>query len=75
MSTERSRNSFAEMQIPLFVHPSEGPRSLDLRIKLIGSNNYRSWKIAMEVTLSTKRKLPFVHGTITRPSDDPVKGE
>ena len=75
MSAERSRNSFAEMQNPLFVHPSEGTGSVDLRIKFIGSNNYRSWKRAMEIVLSTKRKLPFVHGTIARPSDDPVKEE
>jgi len=48
MSAERVPNSFAEMQNPMFVHPSDGPGSLDLKIKLIGSNNYRSWKRAME---------------------------
>ena len=63
------------MQNPLFVHPSEGPGSLDLKIKLISSSNYRSWKRTMKIALSTKRKLPFVHGTLARPPDDPVIGE
>ena len=62
MSAERSRNNFAEMQNPLFIHPSEGPGSLDLKIKLTGSTNYRSWKRAMEIALSTKCKLAFILG-------------
>jgi len=75
MSAERIRNNFAEMQNPLFIHPSNGLGSLDSKIKLIGSNNYRSWKRAMEIALSTKRKLPFMLGTLARPVDDPVKGD
>jgi len=75
MSAERSRNNFAELQNPLFVHPSEGLGSLDLKIKLIGSSNYRSWRRAMEIALSTKRKLSFVHGTLVRPTDDQIKGD
>jgi len=75
MSAERSKYNFAEMQNPMFVHPSEGPGSLDLKIKLIGSSNYIPWKTAMETTLSTKRKLPFVLGTLARPAHDPVKGD
>jgi len=73
--TERNRNNFIELQNPLFVHPSDGPGSLDLKIRLSGSSNFRSWKRAMEIALSTKRKLPFVHGTLPRPTDDPVKGD
>jgi len=73
MSAEKVRNNFAEMQNPMFIHQSDGPGSLDLKIKLIGSNNYRSWKRDMDIALSTKRKLPFVLGTLTRPVDDPVK--
>ena len=73
--SERNRNNFAELQIPLFVHPFDGPEFLDLKIRLNGSNNFRSWKRAMEIALFTKRKLPFVHGTLPRPTDDPIKGD
>jgi len=55
MLAKRIRNSFAEMQNPMFVHPSDGPGSLDLKIKLIGSNNYRSWKRAMEIALENSK--------------------
>ncbi|KAJ8424274.1 hypothetical protein Cgig2_004696 [Carnegiea gigantea] len=71
----RSRNNFVELQNPLFVHPSDGHGSLDLKIKLNGSSNFRSRRQAIEIALSTKRKLPFVHGTLPRPTDDPIKGD
>ena len=29
----------------------------------------------MEIALSTKRKLPFIHGTLPKRTDDPVKGD
>jgi len=63
------------MQNPLFVHPSDGPGLLDLKIKLVGSSNFKSCKRAMEIALASKRKLSFIQGTLTRPVDDPIKGE
>jgi len=73
--TERNPNNFTEFQNPLFVHHSDEPGSLDLKIKLNGLSNFRSWKQAMEIALSTKRKLPFVHETLLRATDDPIKGD
>ena len=57
---------------PLYVHPSDGPRSLPIQDKLVGAQNYRSWKRSKEIGLSTKRKLGFVKGTIPRPPNTPI---
>ncbi|KAJ8444448.1 hypothetical protein Cgig2_005970 [Carnegiea gigantea] len=40
---------------------------------LLEEKNYRMWKRAMEIELSTKHKLAFVLSTLARPDDDPVK--
>lgn len=76
MSAERRQNqiSMSDLQNPLFLHPTEGPASLGAIAKLIGAENYRGWKRAMEIKLSTKRKLGFVAGTIPRPQD-PITAE
>nr|GEV10925.1 retrovirus-related Pol polyprotein from transposon TNT 1-94 [Tanacetum cinerariifolium] len=62
------------VQDPLYLHPSEGPGSLVVHEKLIGAQNYRSWKRSMEIGLSTKRKLGFVRGTVFR-MVDPIQAE
>ncbi|KAJ8421914.1 hypothetical protein Cgig2_017896 [Carnegiea gigantea] len=50
----------SDLQNPLFLHPSEGPKSLFIQEKLKGANNYRSWRRNLEIGLATKRKLGFV---------------
>jgi len=44
MSVARNQNNlgFADIQNPLFLHPSEGPGSLAIQEKLAGAKNYRS---------------------------------
>jgi len=75
MSAERTRLNYTELQNPLFVHPSDRSNSLGIEEKLTGVENYRSWRRNLEIALSTKRKLGFVHGTIAKPVDDPIKQE
>ncbi|KAJ8444143.1 hypothetical protein Cgig2_029918 [Carnegiea gigantea] len=58
---------------PLFIHPLHGPHPFNIGEKLLGSTNYRSWKRAMEMYLSTKHKLVFVFGTFPKPQDDHLK--
>ena len=59
-------NSSSLFQNPLFLHPSVGPGSLCVQEKLTGSQNYRSWRRAFEIGLSTKHKLGFIRGNVPR---------
>lgn len=42
------RFTFADMQNPLFLHPSDGPLSISVS-KLQGAGDYRSWKRMFEL--------------------------
>nr|GEV23329.1 cysteine-rich RLK (receptor-like protein kinase) 8 [Tanacetum cinerariifolium] len=57
-------------QNPLYLHPSYGLDSLTIQEKLTGAQNYKAWKRAIKMGLSTKRKLGFVKGTIVRSHTD-----
>lgn len=64
-----SKFTFADMQNPLFVHPSDGPHSVSVT-KLEGATDYRSWRRALEIQISSKIKLGFLNGTVTRSKED-----
>ncbi|KAJ8429166.1 hypothetical protein Cgig2_010116 [Carnegiea gigantea] len=59
-----------DLQNPLFLHPYEGPGSIAIQEKLSGAQNCRSWRRAVEIGLTTKRKLGIIQGIVTKSSDD-----
>lgn len=66
------RFTFADMQNPLFLHPSDGPLSISVA-KLQGAGDFRSWKRSFELQISAKRKLGFLTGTVIKNTDDEIQ--
>lgn len=56
------------------LHHSDHPNLVLVSTKLNG-DNYTTWARGMEISLSAKNKLGFIHGTIEEPSSsaDPDK--
>ncbi|KAH0694226.1 hypothetical protein KY285_021323 [Solanum tuberosum] len=51
---------------PLYVHPSDTPRTVLIPFQLKGSENYGIWRRSMTIALQAKRKLGFVTGVCTK---------
>ncbi|XP_074363126.1 uncharacterized protein LOC141703534 [Apium graveolens] len=67
-----NRVSITDLQIPLFMHPSDGPLSISVT-KLQGAADYRTWKRTFEIQLSAKRKYGFLDGSVIRSATDAVE--
>ena len=51
---------------PLFLHTSDAPSSMSIRMPLIGMENYSLWREVMQLYLLTRNKLGFVDDSISR---------
>jgi hypothetical protein len=51
----------------LYIHPSEGPNSINVIPKLTGPN-YLAWSRSMKRALGAKNKLSFIDGTMAIPA-------
>ncbi|GJX68498.1 cysteine-rich receptor-like protein kinase 8 [Tanacetum coccineum] len=53
---------------PLYFHPNDHPGLLLISKRLLGSENYSTWKRSMLIALSAKNKLKLVNGEYEEPS-------
>ena len=55
---------------PYFLNSSENPGNILVTQPLLGMRNYQSWSRAMVLALTTKKKIGFVNGKVTKPNLD-----
>ena len=52
---------------PLYFHPNDLPGLLLISKRLLGSENYSTWKRSMLIALSAKNKLKLINGQYEEP--------
>lgn len=55
---------------PYYLQSSGNPSAMVVQDKLVGEDNYASWSKAMRMWLVLRRKLGFIDGKISKPSDN-----
>lgn len=65
--TTSSTQSIDNNSHPLYLHNNDQPGMILISKKLIGSENYASWKRSMQIALSAKNKLVIVNGDFVAP--------
>ncbi|XP_075651287.1 uncharacterized protein LOC142621806 [Castanea sativa] len=72
-SNSNNDSAIATPSNPYFLSSSENPWSILVTQPLLGMKNYQSWSRAMILALTTKKKIGFVNGKITKlDSDSPL---
>ncbi|XP_071695774.1 uncharacterized protein [Rutidosis leptorrhynchoides] len=69
--TQISKLDFGD---PLYLHPSDISSTPLINVKLKGTENYKSWACAIELSLQTKNKMGFINGTFKRNEGNQVLG-
>lgn len=54
---------------PLYLHNNDQPGMILISKKLLGSENYASWKRSMQIALSAKNKFVIVNGDFVAPAN------
>ncbi|KAI3508512.1 hypothetical protein L1887_23520 [Cichorium endivia] len=67
-----SSNS-AEIDDPLYLHPSDNTTATLIGFKLIETENFRIWLNSMTRSLKGRNKLGFSDGSLVKPTDDESK--
>ncbi|GJZ66814.1 retrovirus-related pol polyprotein from transposon TNT 1-94 [Tanacetum coccineum] len=61
-SNPNNNDDINSVHHPLFFHQNDHPGLILISKKLIGSNNYSSWKRSMMIALSERNKLKLING-------------
>ncbi|XP_071738636.1 uncharacterized protein [Rutidosis leptorrhynchoides] len=70
MSTTTTAEDTNSPNHPLFLHQNDNPGLILISKKLVGSENYSSWKRSMSVALNAKNKLKIVTKEYREPELD-----
>ncbi|XP_071730461.1 uncharacterized protein [Rutidosis leptorrhynchoides] len=68
INTNSTNEDHTSPNHPLFLHQNDHPDLLLISKKLIGSDNYSSWKRSMMIALNAKNKLQIVTGEFAEPA-------
>ncbi|XP_074356623.1 uncharacterized protein LOC141696372 [Apium graveolens] len=67
--TQTQSQSIDNNSHPLYLHNNDQPGIILISKKLIGSENYASWKRSMQIALSSKNKYVIVNGEFVAPAE------
>ena len=69
MTTQGNRIPVIEPNDPLFIYPSDHPGQI-LVADAFNGEDFDSWKRTFLIALSSKNKVGFVDGRVSKPADD-----
>ena len=67
LNTTQITDDVNSVHHPLYFHPNDHPGLVLISKKLIGSENYSSWKRSMMIALNARNKLKIINGEYPEP--------
>lgn len=65
--TTSANEEFVTVNHPLYFHQNDHPGLILISKKLVGSENYSTWKRSLTIALNAKNKLKIVNGEFKEP--------